>query len=300
MVRTQLSTVYLAFFVDDMAIFRDDEVLIREINAKLSSHFKMKDMGIMKRFLGLEIERSSFGDVIVSQKRYIERVLERFGMQDCKPPYTPLPTNIWLHKRDYYPDNPDLPADQTLYREIIGSLNHPSQWSRPDVVNAISKLSQYLHNPSVNHLTAAKHLGYFKGTIHFHQIYSVISLPNSSAMRMWTTPMTWMTANHSRAIVSSSTIRAPPSHLRPRNNLLLHNLQWNQRQLLYLMQLRRLSGFINFATIFMYLAIRNPQLLYFYDQFRFRKRFESHQESSFSCLHQPLQHAPSFYQGCCC
>ena len=74
MVRTQLSTVYLAFFVDDMAIFRDDEVLIREINAKLSSHFKMKDMGIMKRFLGLEIERNSFGDVIVSQKRYIECV----------------------------------------------------------------------------------------------------------------------------------------------------------------------------------------------------------------------------------
>src|SRR5436189_3416833 len=77
MVRTELSMVYLALFVDDMAIFGDDEVLIGEIKAKLSSHFKMKDMGIMKRFLGLEIERNSFGDVIVSQRRYIERVLER-------------------------------------------------------------------------------------------------------------------------------------------------------------------------------------------------------------------------------
>ena len=101
MVLTELSTVYLVLFVDDMAIFRDDEVLIGEIKAKLSSHFKMKDMGIMKRFLRLEIERNSFGDVIVSQKRYIERVLKRFGMQDCKPVYTPLPTNIRLHKRDY-------------------------------------------------------------------------------------------------------------------------------------------------------------------------------------------------------
>jgi len=53
--RTELSTVYLALFVDDMAIFGDDEVLIREIKAKLSSHFKMKDLGIMKHFLGLEI-----------------------------------------------------------------------------------------------------------------------------------------------------------------------------------------------------------------------------------------------------
>ena len=178
MIRTELSTVYLALFVDDMAIFGDDELLIGEIKAKLSSHFKMKDLGIMKRFLGLEIERNSFGDVIISQRRYIERVLERFGMQNCKPAYTPLPTNIRLRKRDYDPDNPDPPADQTLYREIIGSLNHPAQWSRPDVVSAISKLSQYLHDPSVNHLTAAKHLlRYFKGTIHLRQVYSANQSP---------------------------------------------------------------------------------------------------------------------------
>ena len=172
-IRTELSTVYLALFVDDMAIFGDDEVLIGEIKAKLSSHFKMKDLGIMKRFLGLEIERNSCGDVIISQRRYIERVLERFGMQDCKPAHTPLPTNIRLRKRDHDPDNPDPPADETIYREIIGSLNHPAQWSRPDIVNAISKLSQYLHDPSVSHLTAAKHLlRYFKSTIHFRQVYS--------------------------------------------------------------------------------------------------------------------------------
>src|SRR5579859_6935756 len=164
MVRTELSTVYLALFVDDMAIFGDDEELIGEIKAKLSSHFKMKDLGIMKRFLGLEIERDSSGNVIISQKHYIERVLERFGMQDCKPAYTPLPTNLRPRKRDYDPDNPDPPADQTLYREIVGSLNHPVQWTRPDTASAISKLSQYLHDPSIHHLTAAKHLlRYFKG-----------------------------------------------------------------------------------------------------------------------------------------
>ena len=68
--------VYLALFVDDMAIFGDDELLIEEIKAKLSSHFKMKDLGIMKCFLGLEIECNSCGDVIISQRRYIEHVLE--------------------------------------------------------------------------------------------------------------------------------------------------------------------------------------------------------------------------------
>jgi hypothetical protein len=45
-------------------------------------------------------------------------------------------------------------------------------------VNAIFKLSQYLHDPSVSHLTAVKHLlRYFKSTIHFRQVYSASQSP---------------------------------------------------------------------------------------------------------------------------
>ena len=56
MIHTELSTVYLALFMNDMIIFGDDEILINEIKAKLSSYFKMKNMRIMKHFLKLEIE----------------------------------------------------------------------------------------------------------------------------------------------------------------------------------------------------------------------------------------------------
>ena len=87
-IRTELSTVYLALFVDDMAIFGDDESLIADIKAKLSSHFKMKDLGILKRFLSLNITQNSNGDVILSQQHYLEQILIRFGIQDCKPAYT--------------------------------------------------------------------------------------------------------------------------------------------------------------------------------------------------------------------
>src|SRR6266480_3573088 len=42
----------------------------------------------------------------------------------------------------------------------------------------MSKLLQYLHDPSVNHLSAAKHLlRYLKGTIHFRQVYSAKQSP---------------------------------------------------------------------------------------------------------------------------
>ena len=54
-VKTQLSTMYLALFVDDMAIFGDNEHLIGNIKAELSSHFRMKDLGLMKQFISLDI-----------------------------------------------------------------------------------------------------------------------------------------------------------------------------------------------------------------------------------------------------
>jgi hypothetical protein len=172
-VHTELSIVYLALFVDDIAIFGDDGQLISDIKAKLALHFKMKDLGTMERFLGLDILRNSNGDVLLSQQHYLERVLQRFGMQDSKPASTPMPSNVKLHKRDYDTENPDPASDPLLYREIIGSLNHAAVWTRPDISNSVSKLAQFLHNPSVTHFTAAKHLlRYIKGTIEYQQTYS--------------------------------------------------------------------------------------------------------------------------------
>ena len=62
--------------MNDMTIFENDKVLIEELKIKLFSHFKIKDLGIMKRFLELKIEHNSYENVIISQKRYIEYILE--------------------------------------------------------------------------------------------------------------------------------------------------------------------------------------------------------------------------------
>lgn len=174
MVRTELSTVYLALHVDDMSIFGDDALLIANIKEKLQAHFKMKDLGIMKRFVGLDVSTDGYGDISVSQKRYLERVLHRFGMETCKPASTPFPSHAQhLHKRDYDPDHPDPEGDQTLYREVVGSLNHAAVWTRPDIAYSISKLSRFLHDPSIVHVNAAKHLlRYIKGTIDLHLKFS--------------------------------------------------------------------------------------------------------------------------------
>ena len=46
--------------------------------------------------------------------------------------------------------------DDTLYKELTGSLNHPAICTRPDISLGISKLSQFNQNPMVTHLNATR------------------------------------------------------------------------------------------------------------------------------------------------
>ena len=57
----------------------------------------MKDLGAAKKILGMEIHRDqSVGKLYLSQKRYIEKLLEHFGMLDEKSVSTPLAAHFKL------------------------------------------------------------------------------------------------------------------------------------------------------------------------------------------------------------
>ena len=51
----------------------------------------MKDLGNASCVLGIQIYRDRSKDISgLSQKSYIEKLLQRYGMQDCKPLDTPI------------------------------------------------------------------------------------------------------------------------------------------------------------------------------------------------------------------
>ena len=111
----------------------------------------MNNLGPPTTFLGLNIVRSE-GQISINQTGYIDRMLSRFQMTNAANAETPLPSSLPLLEAQ--PGN--RMADQQLYQEIVGSLNHIAVFSRPDISCAVSQLSQFNQNPTETHLKAAK------------------------------------------------------------------------------------------------------------------------------------------------
>ena len=156
--------VVIVVWVDDLIIGASNQALLKSIKGRLAERFVLKDLGGLAYFLGIDFEQGN-GYVKMNQKRYLTKVLEKFGMNDCKPRCTPSEQKITCH------ENGEV-VDSRRYREIIGSLIYLMTCTRPDICWVVTKLSQYLSKPRQGHLTAAKHvMRYLKGTIDYEICY---------------------------------------------------------------------------------------------------------------------------------
>lgn len=67
------------------------EKLMKYYKEDLARELKMKDMGLLHYFLGLEVWKGN-GELFVSQGKYANEILLIFPMESCKPMETPLVT----------------------------------------------------------------------------------------------------------------------------------------------------------------------------------------------------------------
>ena len=148
----------LIIYVDDMIITGDDVDEIKQLRDNLFQEFEMKDLGMLKYFLGIEVLRSNQG-ILISQRKYILDLLTETGMIDCKPVDTPVMVNHELSK-----DSKEGPTDRGRYQRLVGKLIYLSH-TRPDVAYAVSLVSQFMHDPKQDHMEAALRIvRYLKGT----------------------------------------------------------------------------------------------------------------------------------------
>jgi len=82
----------LVLYVDDLFLTGADP-LIHHCKRELAFEFEMKDLGLMHCFLGLEVWQKP-SEIFLSHGKYIVKLLERFGMVDCKSVSTPMELNF--------------------------------------------------------------------------------------------------------------------------------------------------------------------------------------------------------------
>ena len=127
----------------------------------LVAEFKMKELGMMHYFLGMEVWQNVDG-ISLGQGNYAVEILKRFGMMDYKAMTTPMAFNLKLLS-----DASLEAVDAIMYRQMIRSLMYLMN-TRPDICFAVNTLSQFLTDPRHVHLIAAKHiLRYLKGTVDY-------------------------------------------------------------------------------------------------------------------------------------
>jgi hypothetical protein len=67
------------------------------VKTRLSSKFDIKDLGDSNFILGMEIKRDQKKRKLwLNQRKYVETILQRFNMQECKPVKVPIPIGVKL------------------------------------------------------------------------------------------------------------------------------------------------------------------------------------------------------------
>ncbi|KAG8649480.1 hypothetical protein MANES_08G099111v8 [Manihot esculenta] len=133
---------------------------MKEINnfkKRLSLEFEVKDLGAVKRILGMRISWDrSIGILNLSQEQYIEKVLFRFRVDDVKPRSMLLANHLKFSK-EQSPKTAmecDHMAKVLHYASAVGSLMCARVCSRPNIAHAVGVVSRYISNPVKKHWEA--------------------------------------------------------------------------------------------------------------------------------------------------
>ena len=96
----------------------------------------------------------------LSQRKYVLDLLIDARLLECKPMDTPIMQN---HRLGEYLDQ--VPANKVRYQRLAGKLIYLSH-TRPDIAYVVSVVSQFMHNPSEDHMSAIiRILHYLKSSL---------------------------------------------------------------------------------------------------------------------------------------
>ena len=121
--------------MDDILIVGNSVPMLESVKACLSSCFSMKDLGEAQYILGIRIYRDRSKWMIgLSQRTYIDKVLDRFNMTNSKKGFLPMSHGMCLSKKQC-PMTPDELGKMSRipYASAIGFIMYAMICTRPNV-----------------------------------------------------------------------------------------------------------------------------------------------------------------------
>ncbi|GJT22039.1 putative ribonuclease H-like domain-containing protein [Tanacetum coccineum] len=155
--RDKSDILLVQVYVDDIIFGSTRKEMCTEFEKMMHKKFQMSSMRELTFFLGLQVKQKEDG-IFISQDKYVNEILNKFGFSDVKTASTPMETHKPLLK-----DADGEDVDEHLYRSMIGSLMYLTS-SRPDIMFAVCAYARFQVNPKILHLHAMKRIFiYLKG-----------------------------------------------------------------------------------------------------------------------------------------
>ncbi|GJV19828.1 putative ribonuclease H-like domain-containing protein [Tanacetum coccineum] len=138
-------------YVDDIIFGSTKKELCIVFEKLMHEKFQMSSMGELTFFLGLQVKQKKDG-IFISQDKYVEEILKKFGFIKVKTASTPMETQKPMLK-----DKDGEEVDVHMYRSMIGSLMYLTS-SRPNIMFIVCAYARYQFNPKVSHLYVVKRI----------------------------------------------------------------------------------------------------------------------------------------------
>ena len=130
-------------YVDDIIITGSYSKDILSVKSFLQSQFHIKDLGMLRYFLGIEVTRSKHG-IFLSQKKYALDLLSETGKLGVKPCSSLMVPDVHLTRERKTFEDPER------YRRLVGKLNYLTVTCL-DIAHSVSFVNQYMFAPTVDH-----------------------------------------------------------------------------------------------------------------------------------------------------
>jgi hypothetical protein len=127
-------------YIDDIIFDYTNQSFCDEFSKIMTDRFEMSMMEELKFFLGFQIKQLE-DMAFLSQTKYTQDILKKFGMDKAKPIKSPMGTNGHLDL-----DMGGKSVDQKVYHSIIGSLLYLCA-SSPDIMLSVYTCARFQATP---------------------------------------------------------------------------------------------------------------------------------------------------------